>query len=168
MRYDRLSHIDREAWLDGSNQEDSLWSFSTARFTVALYALPEDMHPRESFDDPRDVAFACEDDPAHWFCACVVVYNERGNSIEGHLRPRNGRINGRFAKRRHGSLGSYFPSMVRAAIDEARHEIGVKGVGQDVLAALSQWRADSRSEPEAAAFDSLHQAARSSIHSVRG
>jgi hypothetical protein len=61
-----LSQLDRS--------HDILWRFDTAQYTVAFWAEPEDMSPEDHFCDERDIAFAREDDPAHWFCAFVGVF----------------------------------------------------------------------------------------------
>lgn len=50
------------------------WRFDTARYTVAFWAEEEHLPPEDSFCDERDVAFAREDEPAHWFCAFVGVF----------------------------------------------------------------------------------------------
>lgn len=63
------------------DQAGALWQFSTQRYTVALFALDEDRSPEDSFCDDRDVAFASDGDPAHWFCAAVGVYDEHGDLI---------------------------------------------------------------------------------------
>lgn len=54
-----------------------LWRFDTARYTVAFWAEDEDQSPADSFCDDRDVAFASDGDPAHWFCAFVGVFEAR-------------------------------------------------------------------------------------------
>jgi hypothetical protein len=61
----------------------ALWSFETARYTVAFFALDEDILPSDSFEFQRDIDFASTGDPAHWFCAAVGVYDEHGDLI-GH------------------------------------------------------------------------------------
>src|SRR5215467_2426436 len=72
-------------WAWGSrmarNLNDALWRFDTARLTVALFAEEEDMEPRDGFCDERDVAFASDGDPAHWFAATVVVFDEDGTEL---------------------------------------------------------------------------------------
>jgi hypothetical protein len=59
----------------------ALWQFSTARYTVALFAEEGGLDPADLFCDPRDVAFAREDEPAHWFMAVVAVYGPDGRRI---------------------------------------------------------------------------------------
>lgn len=66
---------------ESSTIDSALWEFRTARYTIALFALDEDMHPSQSFTDERDIAFACDGDPAHWFCAAVAVYDSEGDEI---------------------------------------------------------------------------------------
>lgn len=58
-----------------------IWRFDTARYTLAFWAEDEDMAPDDSFSDPRDIEFASNGDPAHWFCAFVGVFDEDGESI---------------------------------------------------------------------------------------
>lgn len=64
-------------------QHGILWQFNTARYTIAFWAEPEDMAPEDSFCDERDIAYAREDDPAHWFCAFIGVFDEDGECL-GH------------------------------------------------------------------------------------
>lgn len=68
-----------------SEIDGALWEFHTHRYAIAFFALEEDMSPRDSFSDERDIAFASDGDPAHWFCAAVVVYRQdepEGDFIE--------------------------------------------------------------------------------------
>ena len=58
-----------------------LWQFDTARYTIAFWAEDEDMLPEDSFCDARDIEYASNGDPAHWFCALVGVFNEYGDCI---------------------------------------------------------------------------------------
>jgi hypothetical protein len=71
--------------------DDALWQFHTARYSVALFAEPEDLDPADSFCDERDIEFArgaygergwgCSGEPARWFCAVVTVYGPDGKLI---------------------------------------------------------------------------------------
>lgn len=63
-------------------REGVLWRFDTARYTIAFWAEEEDLAPEDSFCDERDIAFAREDNPAHWFCAFVGVF-ERTEDDDG-------------------------------------------------------------------------------------
>jgi hypothetical protein len=63
--------------------DNALWEFRTARYTVALFAEEEDLNPRRDgcFSDERDIEFASNGDPAHWFCAIVAIYDQNGDKI---------------------------------------------------------------------------------------
>ena len=71
--------------------DDAIWSFSTARYTVALFVEPEELDPADSFSDPADVEFArgaygergwgCSIEPARWFRAAVIVFDENEREI---------------------------------------------------------------------------------------
>lgn len=79
------NHIDPEDnWIAGTALT-ILWKFRTERYTIALFAVPEDMSPEGNFSDPRDVEFAMQGwigiEPAHWFCAAIAVYDEDGKRI---------------------------------------------------------------------------------------
>ena len=58
-----------------------MWRFDTARYTVAFWAEAEDSAPEDSFCDQRDVEYASNGDPAHWFCAFVGIFDEDGECI---------------------------------------------------------------------------------------
>jgi hypothetical protein len=128
-------------WIDGA-----LWEFRTARYTIALFAEPADMHPAGNFQFEEDIEFASSGDPAHWFCAVMAVYDENGRRIasdvlggcsyrsfrefySGHLRPKNGRdCRGRFWKR-HTGAQTYFTDMVHEAVANARRTIALAREG---------------------------------------
>ena len=117
------------------NPDDALWSFETERFRVEFHAEQEDLDPADSFEREDDIAFAREDDPAHWFCAAVYVrlkdtgeiigrdylggcsYNSFREFYTSHRQePRN-----TLASKASGVVSvTYFPSMVREACKEAR------------------------------------------------
>jgi hypothetical protein len=118
----------------------ALWQFSTARYTVALFAEEEDSDPADSFCDPRDVAFAREDEPAHWFIAVVAVYGPDGRRIGidtlGACSYRSFRefySAHRNAKRR-GHNETDFTGMVRQAISDARVTLAENRDGDVCLA----------------------------------
>lgn len=69
---------DRALSLD---RADALWQFNTANYSIAFFAEPEDLDPSDSFSDPRDIEFANDGDPAHWFCAVVAVYGPDGSRV---------------------------------------------------------------------------------------
>lgn len=60
---------------------NALWQFRTANYSIALFAEEEDLNPADSFCDPRDIAFASDGNPAHWFRAVVAVYGPTGELI---------------------------------------------------------------------------------------
>ncbi|MDE2103647.1 MAG: hypothetical protein KGL39_40790 [Patescibacteria group bacterium] len=131
-------HID--GWRDLGG---ALWTFETARYTVALFAEEEEIDPADSFEDKRDIAFARSGKPAAWFCATVAVYDERGDLIgrdvlggcsyrsfgefyKAHWKaPAKGRnCSVQTPEGRRYTVCHYFPSMVREAVAEARaHEL---------------------------------------------
>lgn len=135
---------------DIEREHGVMWRFDTARFTVAFWAEPEDMAPRDGFCDERDIAYASDGEPAHWFCAMVGVFDEDGAEIArdalggcsyGSFEEfysahrwqyqRAGARPGKWLRSKHdrgwkpyrGSSGSYFPQMVSQAINFARGEL---------------------------------------------
>lgn len=58
------------------------WRFDTARYTIAFWAEDEHLAPEDTFCDARDITFASDGDPAHWFCAFVGVF-ERTEDDDG-------------------------------------------------------------------------------------
>lgn len=118
-----------------------LWSFATARYTVAFWAEPEDLDPEDSFEFADDVEFARSGDPAHWFCAFVgVLDNETDECLDYDVLggcsyksfrefysshrdrdPLNRNCSIMRAERGDNVvICHYFPDMVRQAISAAR------------------------------------------------
>lgn len=123
--------------------DDALWRFDTARLSVTFHATDEDMHPADQLDDPRDVEFACSGDPAHWFCAWVVVWDEDDRPVAwdslggcsynsfrefytSHRDPDPMHRNCTLMRAARGDnvvICDCFPSMVREAVRAARIEL---------------------------------------------
>jgi hypothetical protein len=118
---------------------ETVWTFKTANFTVALEVMPEDMDPADSFEFAEDIAAVRNGDVA-WFQASVVVYGHDGEELgrdslggcayanvrdfytshrDADPMNRNCSIM-RAARGDNVVICDYFPSMVRAAITEAR------------------------------------------------
>jgi hypothetical protein len=74
-------HIDSDYPVGSLDEAGALWQFHTANYSIALFAEHEDVNPSDSFDNPKDVEFASDGDPAHWFCAVVCVYGPDGAVI---------------------------------------------------------------------------------------
>ncbi len=126
---------------------DVVWSFETKRFRVALEIDPEDMNPADSFEFQEDID-AVRNGDVEWFQAAVVVYfkpDDGSRPIQigfdtlggcayktvrefytSHRDPdpmnRNCSIM-RAARGANVVLCDYFPSMVRAAIEQARGHV---------------------------------------------
>lgn len=121
-----------------ADQAGAIWQFGTARYTVAFFAEPEDIDPADSFEFDDDIAFAREDDPAHWFSAAVGVYNEHGYLIGAdYLGGCSYNSFREFCGNRYGSTnngklvtGGYFPDMVREAIRSARWHLSQNRDGE--------------------------------------
>lgn len=54
-------------------QHETVWTFETARYVVALEIMPEEMDPADSFEHADDIA-AVRNGLVEWFCARVSVY----------------------------------------------------------------------------------------------
>lgn len=118
-----------------SRNYHTAWEFKTARFRVALEIEPEDMDPADSFEFEDDIA-AVRNGDVEWFCAVVSVYLDGrligGDTLGGCAyrtirefytshrdHPRN-----TMASRAAGVIYcTYFPSMVRQAVAEARRTL---------------------------------------------
>lgn len=120
---------------------ETVWSFDTARFTVALELAPEDMPPEDCFDLSEDVE-AVHNGDVEWFTARVAVYKD-GHEIgtdylggcayrtveefyTGHRDKdpmnRNSSIM-RAAKGNNCAICHYFPDMIAQAIADARNTL---------------------------------------------
>lgn len=124
---------------------ETLWTFDTPNFRVALEVAPEDTDPADSFELDEDIAFAREGGSA-WFCASVAVYYgadeedliEVGRDVLGGCsyrsfeefytshrdrNPMNRNCSIMRAKLgQNVSICHYFPDMVREAVNEARRK----------------------------------------------
>jgi hypothetical protein len=120
---------------------ETVWTFKTARFTVALELSECQDDPADSFDDQRDVD-AIRNGLVEWFDAQVSVYLDKqcvgSDSLGGcsyttmnefwtaHRDPdplnRNSSIM-RAAKGDNVCICHYFPSMVQQALTAARKNI---------------------------------------------
>lgn len=123
---------------------DAAWAFRTARFTVALFATPCEIDPRDQFDNPEDVD-AIERGAVDWFDAAVVVFAR----VDGRLievgadylgccaytsvdefasshrdpDPLNRNCSILRAARGNVTICHYFPDMVTEAIRDARRQL---------------------------------------------
>lgn len=105
--------------------DDALWRFDTARLSVTFHATEEDLAPEDSFQFPEDVAFARSGDPAAWFCAWVVVWDEDGRPVAWDTLGGCSYNSFRefYASHRTHKSGDYFTDMVRQAVAAARVEL---------------------------------------------
>ena len=134
---------------------ETVWTFDTPNFRVALEVEPEAMDPADSFEFPEDIE-AVRSGAVEWFVASVVVYagddpdslTEIGrNSLGGCAYrtveefytshrdrdplSRNSSLM-RAAKGGNVSICHYFPDMVRQAVGMARgHAAMVAPVARD-------------------------------------
>src|SRR4051812_23830905 len=75
------NQIDQDYPISSLDDAGALWQFHTANYSIALFAEAEDINPSDSFCNPKDVEFASDGDPAHWFVAVVAVYGIDGMRI---------------------------------------------------------------------------------------
>lgn len=122
---------------------ETVWTFDTANFRVALEISPEEMDPSDSFEFPEDIE-AVRSGYLDWFCASVAVYDNDGHELgrnclggcayrtveefyTAHRDPdpmhRNSSVM-RAAMGQNVGIGHYFPNMVSQAIGEARKTLG--------------------------------------------
>jgi hypothetical protein len=144
-------HIDPDFADTDLDRAGALWQFHTERYSVAFFAEEEDIDPADSFEFDDDIAFAREDDPAHWFCAVVVVYGPDGKQIGSDVlggcsynsfrefysshRDRDPANRNTLAmKASNRAICHYFPDMVRQAISDARATLGMDRDGDTRLA----------------------------------
>lgn len=123
------------------SEAETIWQFDTANFRVVCHVDAEDVRPEDSFSEPEDVAFAREDNPAHWFCAFVSVwYGDDENNltylahdvlggcsyrsfdefVSSHRSADPENRNTLAMKARNTVICHYFPDMVRQAVAAAR------------------------------------------------
>ena len=135
-----------------TRDSDTVWSFETARFRVALEISPEEMDPADSFEFDDDIE-AVRSGAVEWFCATVTVYfidrenddlREIGFDTLGGCAYKTVRefytshrdkdpmnrncslMRAAHAKEHEGRavvICHYFPDMVRQAIHDARRHL---------------------------------------------
>lgn len=111
---------------------ETVWTFSTARFTVLLEVAPETEDPEGNFasgddkQDAEDVAF-CREGGWHWFTARVQVAFRDDDNPKHWASPRQ-RVLGEdylggcsYRSLDDFTTDGYFRGMVREAISEARN-----------------------------------------------
>ena len=104
---------------------ETVWTFDTPNFRVALEIEPEDMDPADSFEFPEDIE-AVRSGTVEWFVASVVVYagddpdslTEIGRDSLGGCAYRT--VREFYTEHRSGRSGSYFTDMIGRAIAQAR------------------------------------------------
>jgi hypothetical protein len=120
------------------DQAGAIWQFHTAKYSIALFAEPEDIDPTDCMDDEDEAKRIREsNNPADWFCAVVAVYGPNGERLgmdilggcsyssfkdfyESHRDPNPANRNTLELKAKNTIICHYFPSMVRQAIADAR------------------------------------------------
>lgn len=114
---------------------ETVWSFNTARFTVALSVAPEDMSPEDQFSEQEDVEFANEGG-WHWFQARVqVVFRDDDNPKHWSVQRDDVLGEDHLGGCSYHGLkdfmepGGYFRDMVSEAISEARGKLARMGAG---------------------------------------
>ena len=121
---------------------ETVWTFKTRNYTIALEILPEDLDPADSFEFPEDIK-AVRNGNVEWFCACVSIYGPNGALLgrdylggcayatveEFYTSHRDRDPMNRNCSVMRAAQGDnvvichYFPEMVRIAIIEARNAI---------------------------------------------
>lgn len=97
-----------------TTQWETVWTRSTARFTVALDVTPEDTDPADSFEREEDIEFAREGG-WHWFTARVRVlwdHNVIGQDLLGACSYHD--------LEEFTQPGGYFRDMISSACNDAR------------------------------------------------
>lgn len=98
---------------------ENIWQFKTARFTVTLSFEPEEVSPRDHFDDLlyEEIEEAIKSGRYLWFVACVKVYCDGREIAAEYL--------GACCYESAADFMSdlYFRDMVRAACRQARDTI---------------------------------------------
>lgn len=105
---------------------ETIWTFKTARFEVRFEVAPEDMDPRDSFDESHaDTIDAIDRGLYAWFQAKVAVY------LDGHMIGADYlggccylSVQQFCSMHREYKQRDYFGDMVRQAIAEARKTLG--------------------------------------------
>lgn len=125
-----------------TTNEETVWSFETARFCVELRMRPCEDDPSDMFDDDGESAAMIESGEVDWFDARVVVLLDdrevgsdalcccayrRGEFQTSHRDrdPMNRNCSlMRAARGGNVVICHYFPDMVRLAVAEARKVLG--------------------------------------------
>lgn len=101
---------------------DTVWTFETANFRIALEVEPEEMDPADSFQFEEDIQAVRNGDVA-WFCCTMSVYKN------GHRIGRDDLGGCAYKSVRDFYKGEgrngYFRDMVRTAIADARQTLGL-------------------------------------------
>ena len=129
--------------------KQTVWSFKTAQFTVALEIVPEEIGPADAIESEDGrwawYAQAALNGDVDWFCAIVTVYHN-GHAIgsdslgacaysdvrefyESHRDRNPMNRNCSLMRAENGqnvSICHYFPDMIRQAIADARKTLNVK------------------------------------------
>ena len=106
-----------------SRQYETVWSFKTARFIVALEIEPEDMDPTDSFEFQEDID-AVRNGEVEWFCACVSVYLDDKRIAWDYLGGCAYKsVREFYESHRKYKQGDYFTDMVHEACAMARKEL---------------------------------------------
>jgi hypothetical protein len=100
------------------NYWDTVWTFKTAQFTVELAFGPEDLSPRDCFDEESGLADEICDGIEHglylWFCARVRVLWQGAEIGADYLGGCCYKSAEEFIR------DGYFRDMVREAVSHAR------------------------------------------------
>jgi hypothetical protein len=92
---------------------ETVWSYSTARFTVALDVTDEDMDPADSMEFEEDIEFARQGG-WHWFVARIRVLWDHDVIGEDHLGACS------YHSLEDFKSGGYFQDMISEACRDAR------------------------------------------------
>lgn len=104
---------------DIDREHGILWEFATPRYTIAYWAEPEDMNPRDSFQFEEDIE-AVRSGAVDWFCAFMGAFdNATGELIDYDVLGGCAYTTARSFAQGENRNG-YFRDMVRQAIAYAR------------------------------------------------
>ncbi len=107
---------------------ETVWTFDTPNFRVALEVTPEDMDPADSFQFPEDIE-AVRSGAVEWFCARVVVYQgedednltEIASDVLGGCAYKS--VREFYTSHRVHRSADYFTDMISVAVLAARHKL---------------------------------------------
>lgn len=102
---------------------DTVWTWSTANYTISLGVADEDMDPADSFEFDDDIAFAREGG-WHWFCARVQITFGESDEVVGSVYL--GGCSYRSLQEFIAPGPGYFRDMIREAVREARQTMAGK------------------------------------------